>query len=482
MSMTESSLLEMSVAPSLPEILKPIKVSALVAILKNDVEKKHRYVRVIGELSSLKKWRSGHWYFDIKDEEAVLPAVMFRPHAERLPFQVHDGMEVLFIGRISIYPATSRLQMIVESMEPLGQGALALAFEQLKSKLQGLGLFDAEKKALPYLSRCVGIVTSPQGAVLRDMVRIIKKLQPGLNIVLMPVRVQGVGAREEIADGIRRLDQSGLCDVIIVARGGGSLEDLWAFNEEIVAYAIHECKTPIVSAVGHETDTSISDFVADMRAATPTHAAQLIARNVDEELIQLHHVVKRLTSSFKRVLHEKTLELLHTKKELKDPRLMLLAHWQNLDQTLSRLMKVQNDRLVAQKRELLGLKDALLKESPWHQLAVNKEHLFHAKMKLEAVNIKNLFTAQRAALIGMSTALYQSFTKQLTKHRHDFLAITSKLDALSPLKVMGRGYTLVENKSGVITSVQHLTINDTVSVRFSDGIIEATICQIRTNQ
>ena len=282
-----SSIAKINTMPSFTEeaILKkaPLQVSELVSLLKADMEEKHRNVRVVGEISSFKQWRSGHCYFDIKDSLALLPAVMFRPHFLRVPFAVSNGMQVLFSGRVSIFAANARLQMIVESMEPLGQGALLLAFEQRKEKLKSEGLFDeSRKKPIKTFNSCVGLITSSHGAVLRDMVRILKNRMPKVHILFSPVRVQGEGAAQEIATAIKLLDSLDACDVIIVGRGGGSLEDLWAFNEELVARAIFHAKTPIISAVGHETDITVSDFVADMRAATPTHAATMVVPDLGE--------------------------------------------------------------------------------------------------------------------------------------------------------------------------------------------------------
>ena len=251
-----------------------MKVSALVSLIKSDIENKHTNVKVIGEISSFKQWRSGHGYFDIKDESALIPAVIFKGYLDKINFPLKDGLEVILSGRINVYAAQSRLQMIVERIEPIGEGALNLAFLALKEKLSIEGLFlENHKKILKNFMTKVGIVTSLNGAALRDMIKIITSRNPKISILLASVKVQGQGAALEIAQGIKLLDNY-YCDAIIVGRGGGSLEDLWAFNEEIVARTIFAAKTPIISAVGHETDYSISDMVADVRAATPTHAAQ----------------------------------------------------------------------------------------------------------------------------------------------------------------------------------------------------------------
>ena len=249
-----------------------LTVSQLISLVRQDVENKYRSVTIVGEISSFKPWRSGHWYFDLKDEQALVPAVMFKGFCEKVKFEVKEGLQVLIKGRVSVYAPQSRIQLIVESMEPVGAGALALAFEQLKEKLQKEGLFDPKhKKPLPFFPKTLGLVTSPQGAALQDMLRILNQRMPGLNILLSPARVQGQGSAAELAQALKLLEAQKICDVIIIGRGGGALEDLWAFNEEVLARAIYECQAPIISAVGHETDFSIADFVADLRCATPTH-------------------------------------------------------------------------------------------------------------------------------------------------------------------------------------------------------------------
>jgi exodeoxyribonuclease VII large subunit len=463
-----------SLSTQMPE---PLKVSALVNILKKDVEKNHQFVRVIGELSSLKKWRSGHWYFDIKDESALLPGVMFRPDTTRLKFEVADGMEVLFAGKVSIYPATSRLQMIVESMEPLGQGALALAFEQLKAKLLQEGLFSAPKKPLKLFNPRIGIVTSPQGAVLRDMARIIRTKAPGTAILLAPVRVQGVGAREEIAAAIELLDRSGLCDVIIVARGGGSLEDLWAFNEEIVARAIFAANTPIVSAIGHETDTTISDFVSDFRAATPTHAAQMVALDVAEELLGLSNLQSRLTMICQGYWRNFSLLLATAKKSLADPRLVLLTHWQELDGISHNLHRLTSQALSTKFKELQHVQERLAKQSVWQQLKNKRENLFAAQMRLMKRAPQESLTKARHEVGQTKVALSASMTERLLFSRHQFQSTIGRLEALSPLKVLARGYAVVTEvgTKRLLTSVRQIKPRSEVAVRLSDGVLTAAV-------
>lgn len=437
------------------------KVSDLVVSLKRDIEDKHRFVRVIGEISSFKQWRSGHCYFDIKDEYALLPAVMFRPHVARLAFEVQDGMEVICTGKVSIYAATSRLQMIVENIEPVGHGALALAFEQLKSRLKAEGLFEAHfKKPIPKFTTCVGLVTSSHGAVLRDMVRILKSRMPGLNIMFTPVRVQGLGASKEISEAINLLDSMGACDVIIVGRGGGSLEDLWAFNEEVVARAIFRSKTPIISAVGHETDTTIGDFVADLRAATPTHAANLVVPKLADLMAELDQARYHLKLKHHACIQKAALALMHEKRKLKDPRLLFIRHWQSLDEIEKRLLQLFQRYSKALQADVTRLADVLKQHAPLRQL----------RIKREAVSI-------------LTAKLHKHARARFVYHRQEFLRVTTKLEAMSPLSVLARGYSLIEDRldGTVLSRVEQYTIDQVVRIKLENGAVYARVIEGEIN-
>ncbi len=276
-----------------------LSVSELNQIVKGALERELDYFWVVGEISNFRVPPSGHCYFTLKDDNSQLSAVMFRSYAQGLGFQPENGMEALCFGRISLYPARGDLQLYVETVEPKGQGALYLAFEQLKKRLWEEGLCNEErKKPLPVLPRSIGIVTSPRGAALRDMLRILGDRFPERRIVIRPVKVQGEGSAQEIAQGIRDIVESGLVDVVIVGRGGGSLEDLWAFNEEIVARAIYASTVPVVSAVGHEIDFTIADFVADHRAPTPTAAAEMVVPSKMDLMAQTQRFEARVIRAF----------------------------------------------------------------------------------------------------------------------------------------------------------------------------------------
>src|SRR5204863_4564033 len=274
-----------------------LTVSALTEKLRQVLEEKFPMVWVEGEISNFKVYGSGHAYFTLKDSGAQVRAVLFRNRMRRIRFEPGDGLHVLAMGSVEVYPQRGEYQLVVELLEPRGLGALQLAFEQLKARLAAEGLFDeGRKRALPRFPRKIGIVTSPSGAAIRDMLRVIGRRFGELHIVLAPCRVQGDGAAEEIARGIRDLNALGDVDVLIVGRGGGSLEDLWAFNEEVVARAIAGSKVPVISAVGHEVDVTIADFVADLRAPTPSAAAELVVREkqtIVETIADLHHRLRR---------------------------------------------------------------------------------------------------------------------------------------------------------------------------------------------
>ncbi len=330
-----------------------LTVSELNQIVKGMLERELDAFWVVGEVSNLRVPPSGHFYFTLKDDKSQIAAVMFRRQGLNLSFQPENGMEVFCFGRVGLYPVRGDLQLYVESMEPKGRGALYLAFEQLKKKLADEGLFAVERKRpLPFLPAAIGIVTSLQGAALRDMLRILGDRFPECTVVIRPVKVQGEGAALEIAEGIRELGQSGTVEVIIVGRGGGSLEDLWAFNEEVVARAIFAAPVPVISAVGHEVDFTIADFVADHRAPTPTAAAEMVVpRKVD-----LMDRIQELESRLLREIEDKFERAKETWtglfRRLADPRRRLQENQMHLDELSLDLWRRFQDRLSRWKDRL----------------------------------------------------------------------------------------------------------------------------------
>jgi exodeoxyribonuclease VII large subunit len=430
-------------------------VGQLVAQVREHIEKEYGDIWVEGEISNLRPAPSGHVYFTLKDAEAQLPIVLFRRQAQLLRFRPEDGLHVLVRGRVSIYEQRGQMQLVAETMEPVGAGSLQLAFEQLKERLKAEGLFDpARKRPLPAFPRTVAIVTSPTGAVLRDFLQIVARRHSGLNVLLIPVSVQGDSAPAEIEAALTLLNEAvasdpTLADVILVARGGGSLEDLAAFNSERVARAIASSVLPVVSAVGHETDFTIADFVADLRAPTPSAAAELITETqhkVGEYLATLSHRLDRAAR----------FQLLHAQQQLTglsidraESRIFALLHRQS--QRLDDLNFRQESALTARLRHLRDhtahLGAAVLRHDPRSALAHAREHLQSCRTRLaHALEHALQRNAARAGVLA------------------------ARLHALSPLAVLERGYALVLNADGaLIRSTAQLAPGDAVTTRLADG-------------
>jgi exodeoxyribonuclease VII large subunit len=335
------------------EGVRCLTVSELNQIIKGTLERELDGVWVVGEISNFRVPPSGHFYFTLKDEKCQISAVMFRSQSRSLSFVPENGMEVLCFGHINLYSVRGDLQLYVETMEPRGHGALFLAFEQLKKKLAAEGLFSPERKrALPFLPASIGIVTSDKGAALHDMLRILGDRFPDRRIVVRPARVQGSGAAEEIAAGIAELAGPGEVDVVIVGRGGGSLEDLWAFNEEIVARAIYASPVPVISAVGHEIDVTIADFVADARAPTPTAAAEMVVPRKEDLLEQVCMLQDQLVRNMKIKLDVARETCRGLIKRLGDPGRKLRENQQKLDELSEDLVRRFQERLRLMKNRL----------------------------------------------------------------------------------------------------------------------------------
>lgn len=372
---------------------------------------------VRGEISNYKMYPSGHHYFTLKDENAALKCVMFKASAARLRFRPENGMKVIAMGRITVYPRDGAFQLYCSAMSMDGVGDLYAAFEQLKAKLAAQGLFAPEhKKPLPPFPGTIGIVTSSAGAAVHDMLRILNKRYPLTRVRLFPVRVQGADAPGEIAAAIRYANHYRLADLLIVGRGGGSIEDLWAFNDERVAYAIYESRIPIISAVGHEPDVTISDYVADLRAATPSNAAELA---VPDQAALL----------------------------------------QNMDAAASAMASALAGRLRHARQRLAVLSQSPALISPTGYLEQRGKNLEHLKTRLIAAQ-----------------------TQQLQRKRQRFIAATSKLDAMSPLKVLSRGYSIVNADDGnILRSVHQTAPGGKIRVTLSDGSLSAVVAEVKEN-
>lgn len=352
---------------------KVVAVGELTRYLANLIsgDRALRNLAVKGEISNFKQYASGHCYFNLKDAQGIIPCVMFRSSASRLRFRPEDGMAVIAAGSVNVYVEGGRYQLYVNDMLPDGVGDLAMAFEQLKARLSQEGLFDQEhKKPLPIYPATIGIVTSPSGAVLRDIYRVSKRRFPGIRLVLKPVQVQGAGAAEQIAQAVDFFNAHYPVDVLIVGRGGGSLEDLWAFNEEVVVRAIYNSAIPVISAVGHETDFTLADFVADERAATPSQAAEMAVRDGQEIAAQLLSLQTRLRNSAVQQLDIRRKGIVHllTRPVMENPHLMLEQRMERMDNLAARLGQSGSQQLKQQVQRLTHLMDKLELMNPMNTL------------------------------------------------------------------------------------------------------------------
>lgn len=385
---------------------------------KMDSDQLLNQVAVRGEISNYKLYPSGHHYFTLKDEGAALKCVMFKGNAMRLRFRPENGMKVIAMGKISVFPRDGAYQLYCTNMAMDGVGDLYTAFEQLKKKLAAQGLFDpAHKKPIPKYPGTIGIVTSSAGAAVHDMLRILRKRYPLTQVKLLPVRVQGVEAPGEIAAAIRYANHHQLADLLIVGRGGGSIEDLWAFNDERVAYAIYESRIPVISAVGHEPDVTISDYVADLRAATPSNAAELAVPDQD-------------------------------------------ALGQTLDAMSAAMATALTRQLKSARQHLNVLSASPALKSPTEYLEQKQKTLELLKSRLISAQNQN---------ISRKSARY--------------VALTAKLDAMSPLKVLTRGYAMAQTEDGsVLRSVEQVDLGQRITVSLNDGTISATVMDKKENR
>ena len=438
-------------------------VRELVGQVRELIEQEYGDVWVEGEISNFRPAPSGHVYFTLKDADAQLPVVFFGRKAMLLRFRPENGLHVLVRGRVSIYEQRGQMQLVAETMEPVGAGSLQLAFEQLKARLKAEGLFDAERKRpLPGFPRAVGLVTSPTGAVISDFLNIVARRHSGLSVLLCPVSVQGDSAPAEVEAAINELNVSGLVDVIVVARGGGSLEDLAAFNSERVARAIAASRLPVVSAIGHETDFTIADFVADLRAPTPSAAAELITE-------AQHNIAERVAEQSHRLERAARFQLLQARQHLSrlpvsraEGRVNTLLHQleQRLDDFSFRMEAVVTAQLRQHQRNVANLAAAVLRHDPRQGLAQARERL----------------TAGRTRLVHSMERMMHESAAYLT-------SLDARLHSLSPLAVLERGYALVLTATGgVVRSTLQVAPGDKLVTRLSDGAFISRVESAASNQ
>ncbi len=431
-------------------------VRDLVAAVRTHLEREYSDIWVEGEISNFRSPGSGHLYFTLKDGDAQLSAVMFRSQARLLRFRPEDGMQVVARGRITIYEERGNLQIAVEYLEPKGAGALQVAFEQLKAKLQAEGLFDAErKKPIPTLPQRIGIVTSPQAAALRDILQILHRRHHTVNVLIYPAQVQGESAPLEVSAGIRHFNKAGNVEVIIVARGGGSAEDLAAFNHEGLARAIAASKIPVISAVGHETDFTIVDFVADLRAATPSAAAEMVIRSrqeIEEASESLRQRLER-AMRYRLLIGKQALTELAQHGAFRRMTNLINARQQRIDELVYRLEKAQRQKIEQQRRR-------------WETASAAVRHY----------DVRRMLSGMRKELDAQVSSLAAVTRTRLLERGIRLQRLEGQMEALSPLAVLQRGYALVFDGSGrLVKDSAQLNSGDDIEARVARGRFTATV-------
>lgn len=442
-----------------PQSTRPraLTVSELNHQVRHLLETSFMQAWIEGELSSFSRPSSGHWYFTLKDSKCQVRCAMFRGFNQRVQPIPREGDQIRIRGKVSLYESRGDFQIIAEHMEPAGQGALQQAFEALKLKLSQEGLFDpARKKPIPFPPRHIGVVTSPTGAAIHDILTVLARRCPAVPVTLYPTAVQGQAATDDIVNAIQLAQRHNQADVLIVGRGGGSLEDLWCFNEERVARAIAQCTIPTVSAVGHEIDVTIADFVADLRAPTPSAAAEKISPDQGEWLRRLKEQEFRLQQATLRHVRRQQTQLQHLSARLRDPRRELQEKAQRLDELDIRLQATIRQRLRQDITRLDNLGARLGTQSPGRQLQTHRDAVLLLRSQLDT---------------GI---------RRIMRHRQDQLAhLAQTLHVVSPLATLDRGYAILQDDQGnIVRQASHLNAGDTINARVAEGAITATVTAI----
>ncbi|MCB5956179.1 exodeoxyribonuclease VII large subunit [Enterococcus sp. CWB-B31] len=440
-----------------------LTVTALTKYLKRkfDADPYLGRVYLTGEISNFRLRANAHQYFSLKDDRAKISAIMFKSAFQKLKFQPKEGMKVLVVGRISLYENGGSYQIYVEHMEPDGVGALYQALAELKEKLSKEGLFDGVKKPLPRYPKRIAIITSPSGAVIRDIITTVKRRYPIAQLVLFPTFVQGDQAAADIVRNIHRVEEEGTFDTMIIGRGGGSIEDLWSFNEEVVARAIFDTAIPVISSVGHETDVTVADLVADVRAATPTAAAELAVPVLSEELMRIRDRQSRLEQSF--------LYLLQQKNE--------------------RYTRLKNSYVFLQPDRLYE-GQAVKLDKMMQRLNQGMQAIYHERYQVSQQIISRLVQQNPTGRIREARQQVNFMSQRLTDRKDNYMSNQQKrlisaiqqLDLLSPLKIMGRGYSYTTKNEIVVKSAEELSVNDKLTIHYVDGEVTAVIDSVELNK
>ena len=429
-------------------------VSELNGSIKATLDQEFQDIRVSGEISGLRMAQSGHAYFTLKELDSQIRCVCFRSTYRYLKFKPQDGIEVIARGRLDVFEARGEYQLLVEGVDPQGHGALQVAFEKLKQKLRLEGLFEQDRKrVIPRFPRHIAMVTSPRGAVISDMVHVLERRFPGLHIRLFPAQVQGDAAIEEICRGLDYFSRSGWADVVILARGGGSLEDLWSFNSEAVARAIAASEVPVISAVGHETDVTIADFVADLRAPTPSAAAEMLCCTREELLTRIAACDSRLTQAVRFRLSEASRRV----SRLGTERAASILHRQ-IGRNLQR-----NDEKETRLRDAMRLRTTA---------ALARIAAYESRLRFH--DMRPRLAQSRNRLERSTAALTQSLALLISRKSQRLETATAKLEQLSPLRILDRGYAIVSNNAGLVKAPADAPPSSAIRIRFAEGTLTAT--------
>lgn len=430
-----------------------LSVSEFNRQVKRLLEVSYAQVWISGEISGLSKPRSGHWYFSLKDDKAQVRCAMFKGFNQRLRFNPKEGDQVIVRAKVSLYEGRGDFQLIVESMEPEGLGQLQAAFEELKQKLAVEGLFEERyKKAIPAMPHKVAVITSQTGAVIHDIISVSKRRFPNLEILLLPVTVQGEGSANQIAQAIQLANENNIADVLIVGRGGGSLEDLWSFNEEVVARAIFASQLPIISAVGHEVDYTIADLVADYRAPTPSAAAERITPDQFELMQQIDYQQRRLEHLIHTKIHQLSDKVLERSKRLKHPGTSLQEKQTRLRELTHRLNQSLKSCIERSAFRLNQLEQKVSQHSPDNAIQQHNTKLIHLQDRLQL--------AQKLCIEQKS---------------HQLALLAQTLHTASPLATLGRGYAIVKSGKKVVTQCSQVKPGDKITTQLKDGIVESEV-------